>query len=69
MSKSKAIAKNYESAYDELQTIIEQIEEGDIGVDELADKVKRASALISFCKKKLKSVEEDVDEVMKKMEE
>jgi len=68
MSKKKEVAKNYESAYDELQTIIEQIEEGDIGVDDLAEKVKRASDLISFCKKKLKSVEQDVDEVMKKMD-
>jgi len=59
----------YEQAYEELQTIVEQIEEGDIGVDDLAAKVKRASVLISFCKKKLKSVEEDVNGVLGDMKD
>ena len=60
--------KSYEAAYEELQDIVNRIEEGDIGVDELSAKVKRAAELIAFCKNKLKSVEEDVDQVVKGMD-
>jgi exodeoxyribonuclease VII small subunit len=60
---------SYEAAYEELQDIVTRIEEGDIGVDELAAKVKRAAELIKLCKAKLKSVEEDVDQVVKGMGE
>jgi len=60
---------SYEVAYEELQEIVMRIEEGDIGVDELAAKVKRAAELIKLCKSKLKSVEEDVDQVVKGMGE
>ncbi len=59
---------SYEAAYEELQEIVTRIEEGDIGVDELAAKVKRAAELIKFCKEKLKSVEEDVNQVVKGMD-
>ena len=59
----------YEAAYEELQDIVARIEEGDIGVDDLAAQVKRAATLIAFCKEKLKSVEEDVDKVVKGMGE
>ena len=54
MSKKE---KSYEAAFEELQEIVSRIEEGDIGVDELSSKVKRAAELIAFCKGKLKSVE------------
>lgn len=65
MSKKE---KSYEAAFEELQEIVSRIEEGDIGVDELSAKVKRAAELIAFCKGKLKSVEEDVDKVVKGMD-
>ena len=64
MSKKE---KNYEEAFEELQEIVLQIEEGDIGVDDLSAKVKRAAELIKYCKGKLKSVEADIDEVVKGM--
>lgn len=60
---------NYQKAFDELQEIANQIEDGEISVDELSKKVKRASELISLCKKKLTSTEEDVNEILKELEE
>lgn len=54
----------YEQAYEELQTIISDIETGEISVDSLSEKVKRAAALISFCKEKLKSTEDDVQKIL-----
>ncbi len=60
--------KTYTEAFDELQTIVRDIEDGEISVDELSVKVKRASELIQFCKKTLVSTEEDVQEILEKLE-
>ena len=58
---------NYEEAITELEQIVNEIEEGDISVDDLSEKIKRSSVLIKFCKQKLKSTEEDVEEILKEM--
>ena len=59
---------NYSEAFDELQQIVSEIEEGQISVDELSEKVKRAAMLISICKSKLSSTEEDVNKILKDLE-
>ncbi len=65
MSKEKL---NYTDAYEELLTIIEDIENGDISVDVLSEKVKRASVLLNFCKNKLHQTQVDVDQILKDLE-
>jgi len=60
---------NYTEAFEELQTIVADIEEGEISVDELSIKVKRAAELIKLCKHKLTSTEEDVTQILKDLEE
>jgi exodeoxyribonuclease VII small subunit len=59
---------NYEKAYDELVQIAREIEEETVSVDVLAQKVKRASELISFCQGKLKSTETEVNKIIAQME-
>lgn len=59
---------NYAEAFDELQKIVSEIEEGQISVDELSDKVKRAAILINICKAKLSSTEEDVNKILKDLD-
>ena len=49
---------NYARAFEELQAIVTEIELGQITVDILSEKVKRASELIAICKTKLSSTEE-----------
>jgi exodeoxyribonuclease VII small subunit len=61
--------KSYEEAYDELQEIVSEIESGQIGIDKLSDKVKRAGELIRFCKEKLFKTEKEVNDLLKEMEE
>ena len=51
-----------------MQQIVLEIEEGEITVDELAVKVKRAAQLIKICKNKLATTEEDVNEILKELE-
>lgn len=58
----------YTAAFEELQTIVGEIEEGEITVDELSEKVKRAAELIKICKEKLSSTEEDVNKILKEMD-
>ena len=49
---------NYARAFEELQAIVTEIELGQISVDILSEKVKRASELIAICKSKLSSTED-----------
>jgi len=59
---------NYTKAFEELQQIVQEIEQGEISVDELSQKVKRAATLIKICKDKLSSTEEDVSIILKELE-
>jgi exodeoxyribonuclease VII small subunit len=59
---------NYAEAFQELQRIVSEIEEGQISVDDLSEKVKRAAQLIHICKSKLSSTEEDVNRILKDLD-
>lgn len=59
---------NYTEAFEELQKITIEIENGEISVDELSEKVKRAAFLIRICKQKLTATEEDVNKILKELE-
>ncbi|MBL7765448.1 MAG: exodeoxyribonuclease VII small subunit [Chitinophagaceae bacterium] len=59
---------NYTQAFEELQIIVSDIEEGQISVDELSEKVKRAAHLIQICKLKLRATEEDVNQILKELD-
>ncbi len=58
----------YTEAFEELQQIVSDIEDGEISVDELSLKVKRASELIKICKQKLTSTENNVSEILRELE-
>jgi exodeoxyribonuclease VII small subunit len=60
--------QDYTIAFQELQELVQQIEEGDISVDDLAEKVKKAAELIKICKTKLRSTEEDVNRILQELE-
>jgi exodeoxyribonuclease VII small subunit len=59
---------NYTAAFEELQSIVREIEQGEITVDTLSEKVKRAALLIKICKQKLTTTEEDVSRILKEIE-
>ncbi|MCB9246217.1 MAG: exodeoxyribonuclease VII small subunit [Flavobacteriales bacterium] len=58
----------YTEAFNELQEIVRKIEEGQITVDELEVKVRRASELIRICKNKLTKTESDVQAIFKELQ-
>jgi len=61
--------QTYESALNELQNIILEIENDEIGIDQLSVKVKRAAELLKFCQQKLRTTEEDVNKILNQFEE
>lgn len=58
---------DYTEAFEELKQIVAEIEGGNISIDQLSEKVKRASLLIKICKNKLSSTEEDVNQILKEL--
>lgn len=60
---------SYNEAMAEIEEILEKIENEELDVDELAEKVKRVSGLLKICKDKLHKTNEQVEQVLKEMEE
>ena len=58
----------YSSALAELQQLAEDLENDEISIDELSDKIKKASQLLEFCQNKLRSTDEEVKKILSKME-
>lgn len=65
MSKEKALS--YASAFEELRVIVQAIENGQISVDELTEKVERATLLVEVCRTKLHGTEKQVQEILRKI--
>lgn len=63
---SKTIS--YKEAVAEIENILEKIENEDLDVDDLTEKVKRVSSLIKLCKEKLHNTEQEVEKILKEME-
>ncbi len=55
----------YNEAIAEIENILQQIENEDLDVDDLSEKVKRAYFLLKLCKEKLHSTEQDIEKIMK----
>ncbi len=60
---------NYTQAIEELEAIVLEIENAEINVDGLSEKVKRASELIRFCRKTLNATETEVENILKDLKE
>ena len=59
---------SYGEAITEIEEIIRKIEQEELDVDELSDKVKRVSFLINYCREKLRNTEEEVSNILKEIE-
>lgn len=58
---------SYNDAFEELQRIVSEIESGQTNVDELTEKIRRASQLIAICKAKLTASEEEVEKLLSEL--
>lgn len=59
---------SYTEAKKELVTIVKSIETGELDVDVLTEKVKRASELIAYCKEKLATTDKELQKLLEEME-
>ena len=50
----------FDNAFAELEKLVLEIEDENIQLDVLAEKVKQANALIKYCEKKLRSISDDI---------
>lgn len=60
---------SYSEAVARIDEILQQIEAGELDVDELAEKVKQAAELLKLCKAKLFSTEKEVEKILKEMDD
>ncbi len=63
MSKKKSDF-SYDAAMQEIQNIVAELQNENVGVDALAEKVHRASELIKMCREKLRQTESDVKDAL-----
>ena len=61
--------KTYTQAYQELQNLVELLENAEISVDELSEKIKLATELIKICETKLTSTEAEVSKIIQGLSE
>jgi exodeoxyribonuclease VII small subunit len=57
----------YSQALKELEKIVKEIESEEVDIDILAEKIKRASQILAFCKGKLRIAEDEVKKVLTEM--
>ena len=55
----------YKEAMVAMEEIVAKLEDNQLDVDELSANVKRVSELIVFCKSKLHDTEEEVEKILK----
>lgn len=60
LSSSNTPPQDYESALHELETIVSQMERGDLPLQGAFNAYQRGFELLSFCQSQLKSLEEQV---------
>lgn len=55
----------YSEAFSKLENFVEQLEHGNIQLDKLSAKVKKANELIAICETKLRNIETEIKEASK----
>ena len=66
MSNNKEENITFEKAIEELETIINRLEEGDVPLDETINLYEKGSELKDFCEKKLQSAEIKIQKINQK---
>ena len=54
----------YEAAIKELETIVRQLENDQLDIDTIGEQLKRAQALIKFCRDKLTKTDEKIKSIL-----
>ena len=72
MKYLKRMANNqptYSQAIVRLEEIVQAIDNGEMEIDQLADKIKEANKLIAFCSEKLTKAEKEMENLLAEKQE
>jgi exodeoxyribonuclease VII small subunit len=64
MKKDNEPALTYETAFAELQQLVQALQSEAVGIDDLTARLARATELIRFCRERLRLTEEEVAKLM-----
>ena len=57
---------SYDKAMQELNSIISQLQNEEVGLDQLGDLIKKANTLIEQCKEKLREIDHEINQLHEK---
>ena len=61
MAKKK---ETYSQAMARLETIVRQVDNNELEVDELVEKIKEANEIIAYCSEKLKKADTEIEKLL-----
>lgn len=61
--------ETYSQAVARLEQIVRLIDNNELEIDELADKIKEANEIISFCNDKLTKADEEIKKILSEKQE
>ncbi len=59
----------YEEAMAQLEAIVNKVENGDMGLDEVCESLKKAQTLIRLCKARLARTQDELEKMLKEDED
>jgi len=70
MARKEAVAvdKNFESALEELEQVVEQLESGELSLEDSLSAFEKGVGLVRFCNQKLNEVEQKIEMLVKDKE-
>jgi len=68
MAKKESTPKNFEGAVAELEEVVEQLESGELSLDDSLAAFEKGVGLVKFCNHKLNEVEKKVELLIKDKE-
>lgn len=63
-SAKSSLSMTYEGALDELKEVLKVVDSQGTSLDDLLTHVQRANQLVQHCKTKLRTIEEDVNQIL-----
>jgi exodeoxyribonuclease VII small subunit len=61
---SKTPEPSYQESIKELERIVQSLEQGDLDLGEISEKVKKATKILLRCRKELRIIEENINTIM-----
>jgi exodeoxyribonuclease VII small subunit len=68
MARKEAVDQKFESALEELEQVVEQLESGELSLEDSLSAFEKGIGLVRFCNDKLSEVEKKIEMLVKEKE-